>query len=94
MKLSNAVLFSFFVLSLFLAPSVGYCDVIGTLQGVQSTLVTKILPLCAVLGLCWSAFSFFTGNPAARSHLFLAIAGMFIGFGAEQIMKFIQSLVR
>jgi hypothetical protein len=46
-----------------------------------------------VLGLCFSAFSFFTGNPGARTHLYLAIFGMVVGFGAESIMRFVQSLV-
>jgi hypothetical protein len=93
MKLSNAALLGAVALSVLLIPAVGYCDVIGTLQGIQSKLVNQILPLCAVLGLVFAAFSFFTGNPGARSHLWLAIIGMVIGFGAESIMRLVQSLV-
>lgn len=93
MNLSNRAFFCFVVLSIFLVPAVGYCDVVGTLQSVQSKLVNQILPLCAVLGLVFAAFSFFTGNPNARSHLWLAIIGMVVGFGAESIMRFVQGLV-
>ena len=81
------------VLAITFMPSLGFCDVQGTLENIQLQLVDRILPLCAVLGLVFSAFSFFTGNPNARSHLWLAIIGMVVGFGAESIMRFIQSLV-
>lgn len=93
MNRSNARLMLFIGLSLCLLPAVGYCDVEGTLGNIQYKLVNTILPLCAVLGLCFSAFSFFTGNPNARTHLWLAICGMCVGFGAESIMRFVQSLV-
>ncbi len=94
MKKSNsAALLCLFALLFLLTPGVAYCDVVGTLQTVQGKLVGTILPLCATLGLVFAAFSFFTGNPNARSHLWLAIVGMVIGFGAESIMRFVQSLV-
>ena len=93
MKLSTVAFFSIIALVALLVPELGYCDVQGTLETVQNKLVNQILPLCAVLGLVFAAFSFFTGNPNARAHLWLAIIGMFIGFGAQSIMLFVRSLV-
>lgn len=93
MKLSNRALIFLAIASVLLAPAIGYCSVEGTLGAIQTKLVNQILPLCAVLGLVFAAFSFFTGNPNARSHLWLAIIGMVVGFGAESIMRFVQSLV-
>lgn len=93
MKVSNATLVMAFTFLILLLPALGYCDVEGSLRAVQGKLVGQILPLCAVLGLVFAAFSFFTGNPNARSHLWLAIIGMVIGFGAESIMRFVQGLV-
>lgn len=81
-------------LVIVLVPAVGHCDVIGSLENIQTRLVGKVLPLCAVLGLVFAAFSFFTGNPNARSHLWLSIIGMVVGFGAESIMHFVQSMVQ
>lgn len=93
MKLSNTAFVSLIAILLLLAPVVGYCSVESTLGAIQSKLINQILPLCAVLGLVFSAFSFFTGNPGARSHLWLAIIGMIIGFGAPSIMAFIRGVV-
>lgn len=73
MKLSKVAMFSIMVFSILLLPSLGYCSVESTLGAVQSKLINVILPLAAVLGLVASAFSFFTGNPNARSHMWLAI---------------------
>lgn len=93
MKLSKTAMFSIFVVSMLLLPAVGYCSVESTLGAIQSKLINVILPLAAVLGLVASAFSFFTGNPNARSHLWLAIVGACIGFGAPSIIAFIRGLV-
>lgn len=93
MKLSNSAFIFIIALSVLLVPIVGYCSVESTLGAIQSKLINTILPLCAVLGLVFAAFSFFTGNPGARSHLWLAIIGMVIGFGAPSIMAFIRGVV-
>lgn len=76
-----------------LIPSLGFCSVESTLTAMQSKLINVILPLAAILGLVFAAFSFFTGSPNARSHLWLAIMGAVIGFGAPSIVAFIRSLV-
>ena len=77
----------------FLLPEVGYCSVESTLSALQSKLINVIMPLAAVLGLVFSAFSFFTGNPGARSHMWLAIIGAIVGFGAPSIIAFIHGFV-
>lgn len=92
MKMSNSLFAIVLALSLFM-PLTGFCSVESTLGTIQSKLINQILPLCAVLGLVFAAFSFFTGNANARSHLWLAIMGMVIGFGAPSIMTFIRGLV-
>lgn len=93
MKLSQTAMFSIITLSVLLLPALGYCSVESTLGAVQSKLINVILPLAAVLGLVASAFSFFTGNPNARSHLWLAIIGACVGFGSPSIIAFVRSLV-
>lgn len=93
MKMSNTAFIALVALSVLLVPIAGYCSVESTLGAIQSKLINTILPLCAVLGLVFAAFSFFTGNPNARSHLWLAIIGMVVGFGAPSIMAFIRGVV-
>lgn len=93
MKLSKTAMFSIIAISVLLVPAVGYCSVESTLGAIQSKLINVILPLAAVLGLVMSAFSFFTGSPNARSHLWLAIIGACVGFGAPSIIAFVRGLV-
>lgn len=94
MKLSKSTMVWCLLLGgVMLAPAVGYCSVESTLTAVQSKLINVILPLAGVLGLVFAAFSFFTGNANARSHLWLAIMGAVIGFGAPSIISFIRGLV-
>ncbi|MCM2281941.1 MAG: hypothetical protein NDI61_08865 [Bdellovibrionaceae bacterium] len=93
MKLSKTAMFSIVAISVLLVPAVGYCSVESTLGAIQSKLINVILPLAAVLGLVMSAFSFFTRNPNARSHLWLAIIGACVGFGAPSIIAFVRGLV-
>ena len=77
----------------FLLPQLGYCDVEGTLGNIRDTLITKLMPLAGVLGLCWASFSFFMGNPNARARLWLAIIGALIGFGAPSIIDYVKAFV-
>lgn len=79
--------------AVMLMPALGVCSVESTLTAVQSKLINVILPLAGILGLCFAAFSFFTGNPGARQHLWLAIIGACVGFGAPSIIAFIRGLV-
>ncbi len=93
MNLSKTVGFSFIIVAIFLVPIFGHCSVESTLTAIQTKLINVILPLAGILGLCFAAFSFFTGNPGARQHLWLAIIGACIGFGAPSIIAFIRGLV-
>lgn len=93
MKFKNISFLVFVTLITLLLPAIGYCSVESTLGAIQGKLINTILPLCAVLGLVFAAFSFFTGNPNARSHLWLAIIGMIVGFGAPSIMTFVRGIV-
>jgi phage-related protein len=93
MKFKNISFLVFVTVITLLLPAIGYCSVESTLGAIQGKLINTILPLCAVLGLVFAAFSFFTGNPNARSHLWLAIIGMIVGFGAPSIMTFVRGIV-
>lgn len=74
-------------------PELAFASVEGTLTAIQSKVVNVILPLVAILGLLYAAFSFISGNPNARSHLMFAIIGCIVGFGAQSIVNFIRDLV-
>jgi type IV secretory pathway VirB2 component (pilin) len=80
-------------LALFIGPELALASVESTLTAIQNKLISTILPLCAILGLVFGAFSFFMGNPNARAHVVLAIIGAVIGFGAPSIVAFVRSLV-
>lgn len=83
----------FLAFALALYPELGFCSVESTLAAIQSRLITTILPLAAILGLVFAGFSFVAGSPNARSHLFLAIIGAIVGFGAPSIVSLIRSVV-
>ncbi len=71
----------------------GHASVESSLQAVQNKLIGTILPLLAILGLVFAGFSFVAGSQNARTHLFLAIMGAVVGFGAPSIVNFIRGLV-
>lgn len=74
--------------------SPAYASVESSLLGLKSVLLGSILPVFAVLGLGFAAFSFFTGNPNAKQHLAYATTGSVILFGAQSIVDLIQRVVR
>ena len=76
-----------------LMPQEAFCSVESSLGMIQSKLITTILPLASIVGLCFAALSFVAGSPNARSHLILAILGAAIGFGAPSIVAFIRGVV-
>jgi type IV secretory pathway VirB2 component (pilin) len=91
----NTILY-FLVCSLvvFLFPEIALASVESTLSAIQTKLITTILPLVAIIGLLFAGFSFVSGNANARAHLFLAVMGAIIGFGAPSIVAFIRGLVQ
>lgn len=71
-----------------------HASVESSLLGLKTVLLGSILPIFAVIGLGFAAFSFFTGNPNAKQHLIYAVTGSVICFGAQSIVDLIQRVVR
>lgn len=81
------------VLLVVLTP-IAHASVESSLLGLKNVLLGSILPVFAVMGLGFAAFSFFTGNPNAKQHLVYAVTGATILFGAQSIVDLIQRVVR
>lgn len=79
--------------AMVLSPEIALASVESSLSAIQNKLINVILPLVGIIGLCFAAFSFFVGNPNARAHLFLAMVGAAVGFGAPSIIAFIRGMV-
>lgn len=82
------------VIGLFLISPLAFASVESSLMGLKTVLLGSILPIFAVLGLGFAAFSFFTGNPNAKQHLIYAVIGSVILFGAQSIVDLLQRVVR
>ncbi len=82
------------ILAVLLAEPFAHASVESSLLGLKNALLGSILPIFAVLGLGFAAFSFFTGNPNAKQHLVYAVTGATILFGAQSIVDLIQRVVR
>jgi type IV secretory pathway VirB2 component (pilin) len=88
-------LFAICIFSLIgvMSPELAYASVESSLAAVQEKLVGTLLPLAAMCGLVFAGLSFVAGHPSARQHLFCAIFGCIIGFGAESIVALVRSLI-
>ena len=84
----------FIILGLVLFTPLAQASVEGSLLGLKNILLGSILPVFAVIGLGFAAFSFLTGNPNAKQHLMYAITGSVICFGAQSIVDLIERVVR
>lgn len=82
------------LVSILLSSTFAYASVESSLLGLKNVLLDSLLPVFAVLGLGFSAFSFLTGNPNAKQHLAYAVTGATIVFGAQSIVDLIQRVVR
>ena len=80
--------------ALIIIAPLAHASVESSLLGLKNVLIGSILPIFAVLGLGFAAFSFFTGNPNAKQHLVYAVTGATILFGAQSIVDLIQRTVR
>jgi len=83
-----------FVLGMFAISPMAHASVESSLLGLKTVLLGSILPIFAVLGLGFAAFSFFTGNINAKQHLVYAVVGSVILFGAQSIVDLIERTVR
>lgn len=70
-----------------------FASVESTLMAIQGKFLNVLLPILAVLGLLFAAFSFVMGHENARGRLMLAIVGAIVGFGAPSLVDFIRGLV-
>ena len=77
-----------------LMPEISNASLESSLLGLQSKLTGVILPVVAVIGICFAGISFFTGNPNAKQHIFYAVIGAAVGFGAQAIVDFLSQVVR
>lgn len=77
-----------------LASPLVHASVESSLLGLKSVLLGTILPVFAAMGLGFAAFSFFTGNPNSKQHLYYALVGSAVLFGAQSIVDLIQRIVR
>lgn len=84
----------FIILPLLILCSTTFASVESSLMGLKTVLLGSILPVFAVMGLGFAAFSFFTGNPNSKQHLTYAVIGSVILFGAQSIVDLISRVVR
>ena len=80
------------VVMLFM-PELAHASLESSLDGMRTKLTGVILPVLSVIGIGLSAVSFFTGNPQAKQHIFYAVIGVILGFGAQSIVDFIAQTV-
>lgn len=81
-------------LTLILVPEFGFASVESSLMGIQTKLTRVILPTLSIIGIAWAALSMMSGNDKAKTHMWYAILGSIIGFGAQAIVDFISQTVR
>lgn len=93
MTKNKIFIFSVLLLAVIL-PEFALASVESSLMGVQTKLTRVILPTLSVIGIAWAAFSLMTGNERAKTHIWYAIIGSAIGFGAQAIVDFISQAVR
>ena len=80
--------------ALLIVPELGVASVESSLMGIQTKLTRVILPTLSIIGIAWAAFSLMSGNEKAKTHMWYAILGSIIGFGAQAIVDFISQTVR
>lgn len=86
--------FAMLAVALMIIPQLGFASVESSLMGIQTKLTRVILPTLSIIGIAWAAFSMMSGNERAKTHMWYAILGSIIGFGAQAIVDFISQTVR
>ena len=82
------------VCSAALQSSLAQASVESSLSGIQNKLTHVILPTISIIAIAWAAFSMMSGNERAKMHMWYAILGSIIGFGAQALVDFISQTVR
>ena len=93
MKKNNSFTKNSTIALVLITPYVAFASVESTLTAIQNKLVGTIMPLAAIIGLLIAGISMATGNPNAKSHMWYAIIGAIVGFGAQSIVAFIRGMV-
>lgn len=75
-------------------PTLAQASVESSLVALKTVLISGILPVIAVIALGYSGFQFFVGNPNAKQHFILALAGIVILFLAQGIVDLLSRVVR
>ena len=95
MTRTNFIYLSVAILAVILfLPEVSHASLESSLLGIKMKLTGVVMPVVAVIGICFAGISFFTGNPNAKQHIFYAVLGACIGFGAQSIVDFLSQVVR
>ncbi len=91
-----SVLFSLLIVAgvVMFVPDLAHASLESSLNGIRTKLTGVILPVLSVIGIALASISFFTGNPQAKQHIFYAVMGAILGFGAQSIVDFIAQTVR
>ena len=82
------------LLSIVVFSSLANASVESSLSGIQNKLTHVILPTISIIAIAWAAFSMMSGNERAKMHMWYAILGSIIGFGAQALVDFISQTVR
>jgi hypothetical protein len=76
------------------APELLLASVESSLIGLQTKMTRVILPTLSIMAIAWASFSLMSGNERAKTHMWYAILGTIIAFGASSIVDFISQAVR
>ncbi|MBS1982740.1 MAG: hypothetical protein JST16_01095 [Bdellovibrionales bacterium] len=81
--------------ALFLiTPTLANASVDSSLKGIQTVLLSQLLPTLAGISLAFSAGAFLMGSQNAKQYLTYSIFGCIIIYAAQSIVSLISSTVR
>lgn len=64
----------------------------GKMQSINSTLITRILPLVSVLGLVYASVLAINGDGGAKGKIIMVLVASVIGFLAPTIIEWLKGL--
>jgi type IV secretory pathway VirB2 component (pilin) len=71
-----------------LAPILAQADIRSAMDSFRSQLTSVFLPVLALVGIVIAGISLALGNHNAKSHIYMAVVGTIIAFGADNIIEF------